>query len=52
MVVVRTLLHFKHWLPTFKMVALHQTGRLKLRQYPIHRRQANIFAGIYQSLVN
>lgn len=43
---------FKHGLPTFKMVAIHQTSRFKLGQYTINRGEANFFTIADERLVN
>ena len=52
MVMVLALIEFEHRLATLKMMAFDQPRRLELGQYPIHRRQTDILAGIRQHPVD
>lgn len=52
MVVVRTVIEFKHGVTTLKMVASHQASGLELGEHPVHGRQTEFFAGILQRSKN
>ncbi len=52
MIVMATLIEFKHRVSTLKMVATHDIRRLKLRQDTVNRGQANILTGFQQRFVD
>src|SRR5690606_6029001 len=51
-VVMLAFIHLEHGMPALEVVAFHETRGLKLRQYAVHRRKADILTGFQKFLVD
>jgi hypothetical protein len=52
MVVMMATVKLEHGLPTLEVVTDDQAGRLELSQYPIHRRQSDLFTRVEQQAID